>query len=126
MAKTKYFIHLSAEEHDILTRIVCEAKESERTIMRAKILLMSETAQSEKMSIKKLAELLGTTDTTIQTVGNKAELHDSACSDPGTGKDRTGQRTGWQVPNGSCSDSDTENDPGRVPNGCKICKEQGQ
>ena len=31
-------------------------------------LLMSETAQSEKMSIKKLAELLGTTDTTIQTV----------------------------------------------------------
>lgn len=58
----------SAEEQDILTRIVCEAKESERTIMRAKILLMSETAQSEKMSIKKLAELLGTTDTTIQTV----------------------------------------------------------
>ena len=68
MAKTKYFIHLSAEEQDILTRIVCEAKESERTIMRAKILLMSENAQSEKMSIKKLAELLGTTDTTIQTV----------------------------------------------------------
>ena len=126
MAKTKYFIHLSAEEHDILTRIVCEAKESERTIMRAKILLMSETAQSEKMSIKKLAELLGTTDTTIQTVGNKAELHDSASSDPGTGKDRTGQGTGWQIPNGPRSDSDTENDPGRVSNGCKICKEQSQ
>lgn len=68
MSKTKYFISLDAEERDLLTRIVCVAKESERTIMSARILLMSEAAQSEKMSIKKLAEILGTTDTTIQTV----------------------------------------------------------
>ena len=68
VAKTKYYINLTAEERDLLMRIVCEAKESERTIMRARILLMSEAAQAEKTSIKKLADTLGTTDTTIQTV----------------------------------------------------------
>jgi hypothetical protein len=40
VAKTKYYINLTAEERDLLMRIVCEAKESERTIMRARILLM--------------------------------------------------------------------------------------
>ena len=68
VAKTKYYINLTAEERDLLMRIVCEARESERTIMRARILLMSEAAQAEKTSIKKLADTLGTTDTTIQTV----------------------------------------------------------
>ena len=68
VAKTKYYINLTTEERDLLMRIVCEAKESERTIMRARILLMSEAAQAEKTSIKKLADTLGTTDTTIQTV----------------------------------------------------------
>ena len=68
MAKTKYHIELSDSERSLLTKIVCEEKESERTIMRAKILLMSEATQPEKVSIKKLAEILGTTDTTIQTV----------------------------------------------------------
>ena len=63
MAKTKYYINLTAEERDLLMRIVCEARESERTIMRARILLMSEAAQAEKTSIKKLADTLGTTDT---------------------------------------------------------------
>ena len=68
MAKTKYYIKLTADERALLTRIVCEQNESARTIMRAKILLMSESTQPEKISIKKLAEMLGTTDTTIQTV----------------------------------------------------------
>ena len=68
MAKTKYHIELDDFERAQLTRIVCEQKESERTIMRAKILLMSDVSQPEKLSIKKLAEVLGTTDTTIQTV----------------------------------------------------------
>ena len=68
MAKTKYHIELSDAERSLLTRIVCEGKESERTVMRARILLMSEETQPEKVSIKKLAKLLGTTDTTIQTV----------------------------------------------------------
>ena len=68
MAKTKYYIHLSNDERSLLTKIACEGKESTRTIMRAKILLMSDATQPEKLSIKKLAERLGTTDTTIQTV----------------------------------------------------------
>ena len=68
MAKIKYHIELSDSERSLLTKIVCEEKESERTIMRARILLMSEATQPEKVSIKKLAEILGTTDTTIQTV----------------------------------------------------------
>ena len=68
MAKTKYYIQLSEQERALLIKIVCEKKESERTIMRAKILLMSEAIQPEKLSIRKLAELFKTTDTTIQTV----------------------------------------------------------
>ncbi len=68
MAKTKYYIRLTSEERSLLTKIICEQKESDRTIMRARILLMSEATQPEKVSIKKLAEMLGTTDTTIQTV----------------------------------------------------------
>lgn len=68
MAKTKYYIKLSDEERTFLTKIVCEGKDSDRTIMRARILLMSDATQPERLSIKKLAEMLGTTDTTIKTV----------------------------------------------------------
>ena len=68
MARTKYRIELTDDERSLLTRIVCERRESERTVMRARILLMSEETQPEKISIKKLAEMLETTDTTIQTV----------------------------------------------------------
>ena len=42
MAKTKYYIKLSDEERTFLTKIVCEGKDSDRTIMRARILLMSD------------------------------------------------------------------------------------
>lgn len=68
MARTKYFIRLTDEERNLLNKIISDGMESERTIMRAKILLMSDATQPEKVSIKKLAKLLGTTDTTIQTV----------------------------------------------------------
>ncbi len=68
MAKTKYYIKLTEEERTLLTRIVCEEKVSERTIMRARILLMSDTEKAEKRSIRELAERLGTTETTIKTV----------------------------------------------------------
>ncbi len=68
MAKTKYFITLSDAERNLLTQIVCEGTEPAKKIMRARILLMSDTAQSKKYSLTALAELLGTTDTTIQTV----------------------------------------------------------
>ena len=68
MAKTKYYIKLSDDEKAFLTKIVCEGKESARAVMRAKILLMSDATQPDKLSIKKLADQMGTTDTTIQSV----------------------------------------------------------
>lgn len=39
MAKTKYIIELSDDEHDMLNRIIEGENESERTVARAKILL---------------------------------------------------------------------------------------
>jgi transcriptional antiterminator len=68
VAKTKYHITLSESEKETLTRIICDGTESERTVMRAKILLMSDAGRSEKLSMPKLAEKLGTTSTTIQSV----------------------------------------------------------
>ena len=68
MAKTKFFVKLTDPERDLLTKVICEEKESERTIMRAKILLLSESAQESKTSIRELAEKLHTTETTIKTV----------------------------------------------------------
>ena len=68
MAKTKYYAELSESERSLLTRILCEGKVPDRTLMRAKILLMSDAAQKEKVSIRELAERLGTTETTIKTV----------------------------------------------------------
>lgn len=68
MAKTKYYVRLTDTERAFLTKIICEQKESDRTIMRARILLMSDATQQEKVSIRALAEMLGTTETTIKTV----------------------------------------------------------
>ena len=39
MAKTIYEVRLSEEERDLLTQVVAEGKESERTVMRARVLL---------------------------------------------------------------------------------------
>ena len=68
MAKTKYYVQLTDAERELLTAIVCEGTEYERTIMRARILLMSENAHANKLSIRELAEKLHTTETTIKTV----------------------------------------------------------
>ncbi len=68
MAKTKYYAELSESERSLLTKILCEGKVPDRTLMRSKILLMSGAAQKEKVSIRELAERLGTTETTIKTV----------------------------------------------------------
>ena len=68
MAKTKYYIRLTDTERAFLTKVISEQKESDRTVMRAKILLMSDATQQKKVSIRELAEMLGTTETTIKTV----------------------------------------------------------
>ena len=68
MAKTKYVIALNDEQRQMLEKIIVEGKESDRTILRAKILLQSDTTVNGKMSVPKIAEMLGTTHTTVQTV----------------------------------------------------------
>jgi len=67
MAKARYSVRLSKEEKDILNQIIDAGKESERTILRARILLMSDEAYSPRLSLLELAEALKTTHTTIQT-----------------------------------------------------------
>ena len=68
MAKTKYVIALDDEQRDLLNRIIEEGKESDRTVMRARILLLSDITVNEKLSVQQVAEMLGTTHTTVQTV----------------------------------------------------------
>ena len=53
MAKTKYVIALTEDERNKLNNIIAENRESDRTILRARILLMSDTNTAEKMSIPK-------------------------------------------------------------------------
>lgn len=68
MAKTKYFIVLNEEEKALLHKIITES-EDERLVMRARILLATdEINRTGKCSVEKLADRLGTTHTTIQTV----------------------------------------------------------
>ena len=68
MAKTKYIVKLTNEEYERLKTISQSEEESERTILRATILMMSDVERNEKLSVTKLADRLGTTTTTIQTV----------------------------------------------------------
>ncbi len=68
MAKTKYIINLSDQEYSRLQDIIKSGATPERAILRAKILLMSDTARNGKMSIVELAKVLQTTHTTVQTV----------------------------------------------------------
>lgn len=67
MAKLKYIIELTDEEKDTLKHIIADKSESERAVLRAKILLHSD-AEYRGISVLKLAEQLGTNHTTIQTV----------------------------------------------------------
>ena len=70
MAKSRYVLNLSEDEKDLLNRIIEEQTESERTILRAKIMLMSDSS-AERMSVQELAEYLNTTHTTVQTTRNE-------------------------------------------------------
>ena len=66
MAKTKYDMTLTDEERVFLTRIVAEGTMPEHTILRARILLLSDLSENKKMSVPKVAELVGTSHTTVQ------------------------------------------------------------
>ena len=68
MARTKYDMTLTEEERDLLTRIVAEGKESDRTILRAHILLLSDWKKNPNTTTRQVAESVGTSCTTVQTV----------------------------------------------------------
>ena len=67
MAKTKYDMTLTDEERAFLTKLIAEGKESERTIVRARILLLSDLSNNPYRSVPKIAEMVGTSHTTVQT-----------------------------------------------------------
>lgn len=66
MGKTKYIIYLTQEEKDKLHSIIGTAPDV--TAIRARILLESDFANPKYCSAQKLAELLGTSPTTVQNV----------------------------------------------------------
>jgi len=69
MAKKKYEINLSTEDRITLTQIIKSGISSARTIMRAQILLNSDNSKGRKPNpVRRLAEVLGTTPATIETV----------------------------------------------------------
>ena len=72
MAATIYIVKLTPDERNALTKIIAEGKESDRTIMRARILLLSDSSVENKvMSNAKLADFLGSSHTTVQDVRTK-------------------------------------------------------
>ncbi len=68
LPRTKYIIVLSDLERERLEAIIREKKEPEKTVLRAGILLALGAEKNRKKTVLKLAEELGTTHTTIQTV----------------------------------------------------------
>lgn len=68
MAKIKYKIELDESEKKYLRALSEDIKNSERMRMRAAILLMSDSKNGEKLSTAEVANRLGTTHTTVQTV----------------------------------------------------------
>ena len=68
LPKTKYVIDLPNVERERLEEIIREKKEPEKAVIRAKILLALGSEENRKKTVLSLAEELGTTHTTIQTV----------------------------------------------------------
>ena len=68
MFETKYVINLTAQQRDLLSTIIAEGTESERTIRRAKILLLSDVNSKIHYYKTALATELNTSATTVQKV----------------------------------------------------------
>lgn len=68
MPKKKYIIALSDEERAQLTKIVKTGKSPARVILRANILLSSDSNITKPLSVAATAELFQTTPTTVQNV----------------------------------------------------------
>lgn len=68
MPKTKYEVAFTDSERRELQKLTKGGVSPARTIMRANILLMLDKNSGEHHSVKEVASLLGTTDTTVQNV----------------------------------------------------------
>ena len=68
MPKKKYVIQLSHEERDYLTKLVTTGTSPARVILRANILLHSDSAEAKPLSVTATATLFQTTSTTVQNV----------------------------------------------------------
>ena len=68
MAKTKYDMSLTDEQYALVTKIAMEGKESKRTVMHAKVLMLSDPKRNPKRSIPQIAEIVGVADTTVKNV----------------------------------------------------------
>ena len=65
MARTKYHISLSEDERQRLQKIVDDDTSDTRSVLRAKVLLMSDT---KSYTVLEMAEALETTHTTVQNI----------------------------------------------------------
>jgi predicted transcriptional regulator len=68
MPTVKYSIKLTPEEKDELNKIIKTGKSPAQKIMRANILLNSDSSAQKPMTVADLANLLKTTTTTVQNV----------------------------------------------------------
>ncbi|HZK01300.1 MAG TPA: helix-turn-helix domain-containing protein [Anaerovoracaceae bacterium] len=68
MPKRKYVIALSPEERTKLTKIIKTGKSPARVILKANILLSSDTSVTKPLSVAATAKLFQTTATTVQNV----------------------------------------------------------
>lgn len=68
MPTKKYDITLSEQEHKDLVKITKTGVESARSILRARILLASDSNTRKPLTVAETAELLHTTETTVQNV----------------------------------------------------------
>ena len=75
MPKKKYVIKLSHEERDHLTKLVKTGASPARVILRANILLHSDSAVSKPLSVVETATLFQTTPTTVQNVRTSYAEH---------------------------------------------------
>ena len=68
MNTKKYKIVLSDRERSIVNSILSEQKEDSKVLLRAKILLLSDTSNSPELSIQQIADEAGTTRQTVTKI----------------------------------------------------------
>ena len=73
MGKNQFLIRLTEDERKRLNEIISEEGQTDRAIMRARILLRSDLSVYKNASLLQVAEDLGTSHTTVLTV--RTEFH---------------------------------------------------